>query len=159
MTRIARVVSLHCPVHFNIIAIVRCEEIGTDEQEDDARRVEISADLSFPFRSRGDAAAVPRLDDALALQETQVLGEFVAQFLALVRVGEKYLNRFRGLAGHGFLPETQWRAGNIMPGLREWRNRRLKSRQQHRQVALRRLQPDCEGSLCAFVAATSSRPI
>ena len=59
-------VSLHRPFHLCLVAVVRIDEIGTDEEENDVRRIQVLVDRPVEFRACCDPAIVPGRNDALA---------------------------------------------------------------------------------------------
>jgi hypothetical protein len=62
-------VTLHRPVDLDVPAVPGGDEVGTDQQQDNASVFEMLADGSVPLRAGLDAAVVPAADDTLALQE------------------------------------------------------------------------------------------
>ena len=84
-----RFMSLNGPCHLNTVAEIGVHEIGADEQENDLRRVEMGHDLWSPFGSRHDIAIRPGGYDPLPFQGAQMLVQFAAVRLILVRVRKK----------------------------------------------------------------------
>jgi hypothetical protein len=68
----------HNPCQINAIVesvtvqITRGEEVGTDEEQDDAGLFEVLVDDLVPLGARPDAAVVPAADDPLVLQQAQM---------------------------------------------------------------------------------------
>jgi hypothetical protein len=55
-------------LHLDVVAVVGCQELRADQQQDDAGRVEMLIDLATPFGARRDLPIVPGADDPLAPQ-------------------------------------------------------------------------------------------
>jgi hypothetical protein len=72
---------------FNAVAIVRCQEIRTDEQEDNRRSGQMSINLLDPISSCDNLAIMPFGDDPLLSQETQVCFQLLSQSLVSMRIG------------------------------------------------------------------------
>ena len=68
---------LHRRFHLLVVAVVREDEVRTDQQQHDVRRVEFVLDLGMHVRDRLDSSVVPRFDQALPPQQVEVLDEFV----------------------------------------------------------------------------------
>lgn len=90
---------LPCVVHadrlgqLHIVAVIRMEEVGADEQQDDVGIAERLVNGARPFARAGDLAVVPDLDQPLALQRAQVLAKGLPMRLVLVRIGDEDLER------------------------------------------------------------------
>ena len=69
---VAGVVALQRAGHLQVVAVVGGEEVGADEKEDDGRAVQMRVDFAGPLIARADLAVVPRVDDALALEQAEV---------------------------------------------------------------------------------------
>jgi len=77
-------VTLYCPFHLNVVAIIRVDKIGTDKQQDDTGRVQVLIDLPFPFSSRTDFAIMPFRDYVLAFQHGKVFFKPLALLFILM---------------------------------------------------------------------------
>src|SRR5262249_44962062 len=95
--RLPCVVALERARHLLVVAVVRGDEGGADEEEHDVRLREVVVDGAGPLGARADLAIVPALDVALALQEGKVLLEPVTEGLVLVGVAVEELEG----CGHG----------------------------------------------------------
>ena len=80
--RATRLVPLKGALHLLVVAIVRRDEIGADQQQDDLSGFEIAIDLARPFGAGGDLPVMPSRDQVQALQELEVRLELVPQRLA-----------------------------------------------------------------------------
>ncbi len=78
--------ALHGAQHFLVVAVIRCKEVGADEQQDDVVILDMFADPGVQFLTGSDPAIMPSLDDALPLQHCQLGFELVAQDLIFVRI-------------------------------------------------------------------------
>ena len=61
--------SFECPLHFDFEAVVRLEEVSTDEQQHKIRHLQVSTDLCPPFIARIDIAVVPIGDQPLSAEQ------------------------------------------------------------------------------------------
>ncbi len=59
-------------VHLFFVAVIRIDEVGADEQQDDVCAFEIFVDLLAPVIARFDGAVVPRLDELQASQGAEM---------------------------------------------------------------------------------------
>ena len=55
--------------HFCVIAIVRREEIWTDEEQDYLRKAKSRIDLALPFCTSGDSPVVPLTNETLTVKK------------------------------------------------------------------------------------------
>ena len=55
------------PNDLNVAAVAGCEEVGTDQQQDNPGVLEVLADGPVPLGAGLDAAVVPAADDSLGL--------------------------------------------------------------------------------------------
>ena len=85
-TRLAYSVPLHRASHLPFVTIVRRNEIGANQKQDDIRRVEMAVDRVGEFGAGRDASVVPRRYDALSLQGDEVLFQLIAQVLVSMGV-------------------------------------------------------------------------
>ena len=58
--------------HFILVAIIRVDEIGAHQHQDDFSALKVIIDPPLPITANFDLAIVPGLDYSLALQELQV---------------------------------------------------------------------------------------
>ena len=77
---------LHRPFHLPFVTIVRRNEIGANQKQDDIRRVEMAVDRVGEFSSGRDASVMPLRYDALPLQGDEALFQLIAQVLVSVGV-------------------------------------------------------------------------
>src|SRR4051794_31072202 len=77
-------VSFHCTLHFNVMAIVGGHEVGANQKQDDLGSVKVSIYLAGPLLSCTNLAVVPRVDHAFALEDSEVSLELVAKSFILV---------------------------------------------------------------------------
>ena len=75
--------------HLAVVAVGRREEVGTDEDQDDVRPLELLEDLAVEIGSRFDPAVVEGLDGPLALQHGERGFEPIPKSFVDVRVGEE----------------------------------------------------------------------
>ena len=87
-------VALQCAFHFNIVTIIRRDEISADQQENDIRLFKVLVDFLIAFLSGKDAAVVPRGNDILTLQKFQMGFQFIAQGFIFMRITVKQADRF-----------------------------------------------------------------
>ena len=84
--RLACVVPLHGASQLHVRDVVRGQEVGTDEQHDDARAVQVGIDLSVPLGAGANLRVVPGTDQALALEQLEVGLELLAEASVLMSV-------------------------------------------------------------------------
>jgi hypothetical protein len=70
--------ALHRSQHLSLVAVVRVDEVRTDEQKNHIRFVKILVDGIAQLRTSGDAPVVPCRNDTLALHGSQVDFEQIA---------------------------------------------------------------------------------
>jgi hypothetical protein len=61
-------VALQGGFHFALVAVVRVDEVGADEQEDQVGGREVFVDGVIEEGSRGDAPVVPRIDEVASFE-------------------------------------------------------------------------------------------
>jgi hypothetical protein len=93
---LAPFVPLQRPLHFDVVAVSRRQEVGAHEQQDHIGSLQLGRYGLVDFASHDNPAVMERLDHTLPLEHRQVLFELVAQILVGMRVREEY-NR-HGLA-------------------------------------------------------------
>lgn len=70
-------VALHRALHLDVVAVIGREEVCADEQEDDVRTFKPRINGAREFLTGADPAVMPCLDDALTLQERELLFELI----------------------------------------------------------------------------------
>lgn len=84
--RFSRRVALQGVLHLDIEAVIRSQEIGTDQQQDDVGFLEIAVDRLLPEIAGSDLTVVPASYQTLPLDQLQVLRKFVPQRFVTVRI-------------------------------------------------------------------------
>ncbi len=79
----------HRPLELDLVELVGGEEVGADQEQDDARLGHAALHLGAPVGAGADAATAPARDAPLALQQREVLLELLAEGLVLGRVTEE----------------------------------------------------------------------
>jgi hypothetical protein len=74
-----RLMTLESTPHFNVVTIVRCDEIGTDKQQDDIVAIDVLVDRLTKILACANTPIVPSLDDPLPFQHCKLRFELVAQ--------------------------------------------------------------------------------
>src|SRR5215207_2768996 len=72
-----------------LVAVIRIDEVGADEQQNDVGAFEVGVDLLAPVLARFDGTVVPRLDEVQPPQRAEVRLQFVEQPLVPVRVADE----------------------------------------------------------------------
>ena len=73
-------------LHLDIEAVVRSQEIGTDQEQDDVGFLEVAVDRLLPEIAGTDLTVVPASYQALPLDQLQMLRQFVPQRFVAVRI-------------------------------------------------------------------------
>src|SRR3954447_10255583 len=84
-----RLVELHRHRRLFFITIVRVEEFGAHEQQDNVGFTKAVVDLVRPLSAWTDTAVMPVIDEALAPQQCEVSCQLFTQPLVLMRVRDK----------------------------------------------------------------------
>ncbi len=63
--RFPRMMALHSPIHLDVVAIVRSDEVRADQQQDDLIAVNMLINGSIDFLASMDPSIMPSLDDSL----------------------------------------------------------------------------------------------
>ena len=66
--RLAADMALECPRRLKVPAVVRGDEVRTDQQQDEVRRFQVSVDLALPITAGVDLPVVPGADRPFALE-------------------------------------------------------------------------------------------
>ena len=85
------VMPLHCPVHLDVVTVIRSKKVGTDEEEDYVRTFEFLIDVAPPLLPATNPPIVPTVDLARAFWRAQVILQLGSQLLVPVRIGGKNL--------------------------------------------------------------------
>jgi hypothetical protein len=75
----SRRVAVQGVLHLDIEAIIRSQEIGADQQQDDVGFLEIPVDRLLPEIARADLPVVPASHQTLPLEQLEVLRQFIPQ--------------------------------------------------------------------------------
>src|SRR5581483_9020830 len=88
------IMSFHRSFNLETIAIVRGHEIWTDEQQNDASRIEMLIDFFPPLFPGYDLTLIPGRNIALVLDRAKMFFQFVKQFLifAIISIGIEKLD-------------------------------------------------------------------
>ena len=81
----ADIVTLHCPLHFQVVAVIRSQEPGRNQEQNDFGRFELLLDFGIPFGPRFDVAVLPGANFTLALEGGQMHNQIV--FIVFVPMG------------------------------------------------------------------------
>ncbi len=82
----------HGLLHLHAIAVIRCQKVRADQQQDDLGALQMGINRPGPFGPSGDAAIMPVGNNALTFQEAQMVVEFIAQPFIGVGIGVKHLD-------------------------------------------------------------------
>jgi hypothetical protein len=85
-------VALHGAGNFNIAAVARGDEVGTDQQQNDLGGVEAVFDVTIPLVTGEYFAIVPVGNITVPLEDFQMVGQLIPQRFILVRIGKKDSN-------------------------------------------------------------------
>ena len=69
--------ALHGPWQFDVVAELRGDKGGANEQKNELRRIEMGFNLWGPLSTRSNIAIIPGLDEPLMPQRTQMLIELI----------------------------------------------------------------------------------
>ena len=67
-TRFAHLVTLHSPPHLEVVAVLRSQEVGTDQQENDLSGIDMVIKLLILLPAQANLPAVPCADDVLTFE-------------------------------------------------------------------------------------------
>lgn len=73
---LASLVTLECILHLQVVAVVGCQETGTDEQENNMGAVEVLIYVSSPISTRENGTVMPGGKQALSMSMEQAQVEF-----------------------------------------------------------------------------------
>jgi hypothetical protein len=73
--------TLHRALHLDIVAIIRCQEIGADQQQDDFILVNFLIDCLVDILTCPDTAIMPSIDHTLPFKHSELLLKLVSQRL------------------------------------------------------------------------------
>lgn len=78
--------TLHSPRHLDVVAIVRSDEVGADQQQDDLIAVDVFVDGSIDLLASIYASIMPSVDNPLPPEHRKLLLKLISQRLVSVTV-------------------------------------------------------------------------
>jgi hypothetical protein len=78
--------ALESDLHFDVVAVVGFDEIGTDKEQDDMRCPHVSIDLRTPFLACTNATVMPINNQTRAAEQGELLFELVPQCFVFMRI-------------------------------------------------------------------------
>jgi hypothetical protein len=78
------------PSHFNIIAVIRGDEIGAYQEEDNTGALQIVVDLPLPLQTGGDKAVVPEFDELLTLENFEMITQLLTELVIFVGIADEH---------------------------------------------------------------------
>jgi hypothetical protein len=94
--RFASLMSRQCPLHLDVIAIIRRQKVSADQKQDDICLIQILFDFLMHIIPGVDPPIMPGVDHSLPRQQRQMFLQFDAQHFVLMGVREE--NSYHGLA-------------------------------------------------------------
>nr|WP_259642657.1 hypothetical protein [Pseudomonas savastanoi] len=85
--------ALHGARHFDVVAVVGCNEIGTHQKQNYFIGVDVLINGRIDLLASFDSSIMPSLNDPLPLEHGKLFFKLVSQCLVSMAVGEKYVRQ------------------------------------------------------------------
>jgi hypothetical protein len=89
--------------HFSSVAVIRVDEVGTDQQQDEISSCEALGDCGIDLCAGRYFPVVPGFDERASAQWRKVFIEFLAQSLVAMRVRQKHAHARHPPTSNGVL--------------------------------------------------------